>query len=370
MNRREPPSRPPAVRPGEMALSRADLHAAVDAEILARGIEAGRSSADTSPSAHDVDRRASVAAATARAVAACVWQAGQPTDRPADWAGFGHVVPVLAASPGAGASVTAATVADALQIAGRSVLIVDTADPSRSGLSRASAVDGPQVPGPHPAIRIRFSWRAQALLARAETTLPVLAPGMLPPPSFWRPGPRKIDVTVVDIGHDPWRVGAHPLLGAGAWLRGGNPAPIPILAVRPSTPSLAHAEQILARFEAWNRLDAVTLPVQLVVVGARRWPATVTATAGIRVQKLIDSAIFLRPDPELAAHGVTAGVTPSRVRSAVLPMLRRLELLSTDKPSRLRTPGPKDQAREKGGRSHDRPHHRGMADPATGASTA
>ncbi|MFC9250090.1 P-loop NTPase family protein [Amycolatopsis thailandensis] len=350
-------------------MSQPDLQAAVDAEILVRGQAEGQNGPEESQTAHGAGRGSSVAEATARAIAATVWHSGRSQALFVDWTEFGRVVPVLAASPGAGASVTAAIVADALQLAGQSVLMIDTADPNRSGLARASAVDGPQVPGPHPAIRIRFSWRAQALLARTETTLPVLAPGMLPAPRFWRPGPRRIDVTVVDIGHDPWRVGAHPLLGAGAWLRGGKPAPAPILAVRPSAPSLAHAEQVLARFETWTRLGTITPPVQLVVVGARRWPATVTATAGIRVQKLLDGAVFLRPDPELAAHGVTAGVTPSRVRSAVLPMLRRLELLPTDKPSRLRTPGPKDQARDKGGRAHDRPHHRGMAEPATDTTT-
>ncbi len=369
MSRQVPLSRPSATRSDEAALSYSDLQAAVDAEILARGLAAGQSGAGSSRSALGVGLSASVAEATARAVAASVWQDGHPTGGPVDWTDFGRVVPVLAASPGAGSSVTTAVVADALQLAGWSVLMIDTADPSRSGLGRASAVDGPQVPGPHPAIRIRFSWRAQALLARAETTLPVLAPGMFPAPRFWRPGPRKIDVTVVDIGHDPWRVGAHPLAGAGAWLRAGTPVPTPILAVRPSAPSLAHAEQVLARFEAWIRLGATVPTAQLVVVGARRWPATVTATAGIRVQKFLDSAIFLRPDPELAAHGVTAEVTPSRVRAAVLPMLQRLELLSTDKPSRLRMPGLKDQAREKGGRAHDRPHHPGMAEPATDSTT-
>ncbi|WP_410659453.1 hypothetical protein [Amycolatopsis sp. lyj-112] len=286
-----------------------------------------------------------------------------------DWSGFGRVIPVLAASPGAGASVTAAVLADALQLAGRSVLMIDTADPSRSGLARATVADGPQVLGPHPTIRIRFSWRAQALLARADTTLPILAPGMLPPPQFWHPGPRQVDVTVVDIGHDPWRVTAHPLSGAGMWLRLGYPEPIPIIAVRASVPSLAHAEQLLARFEPWARLAAAAPPAQLVVIGARRWPSTVVATAGLRVQKLMDSAIFLRPDPELAVHGVTAQVTPSRVRSAVVPLLRRLELITSDEPSQPRSSGLRGRARGKGGRGDDRAHRHGMADPATGPAS-
>ena len=56
-------------------------------------------------------------------------------DRPVDWSRFGVVIPILAGSAGAGASVLAATLADALGQAGRRVLLVDAADPARSGLA-------------------------------------------------------------------------------------------------------------------------------------------------------------------------------------------------------------------------------------------
>ena len=49
-------------------------------------------------------------------------------------------------------------------------------------LALATKSEGPWGPGPHSAVPIRYGWRAQALLARVETFLPVLTPGMVPPP--------------------------------------------------------------------------------------------------------------------------------------------------------------------------------------------
>ncbi|WP_179957028.1 hypothetical protein [Amycolatopsis anabasis] len=259
----------------------------------------------------------------------------------------------------------ATVVADVLQIAKRSVLMVDTADPTRSGLGQAARSEGPYVPGPHPAVAIRFSWRAQALLARVETTLPVLAPGMVPPPRFWSPHPRHLDATVVDIGHDPWRVAAHPLAGAGAWLRRGTPAPRPVLVVRPSIPSLARAEQVLARLEYWSNLGATVMPVALIVVGAKRWPSTVAGSAGRRVQALLPGAVFVPHDPDVAVCGVTAEVTPSRLRAAVIPLLRHWGVVPVTKPSQSRS-GLFGRARGKGGAADvARAPDRGLSGPAT-----
>jgi hypothetical protein len=301
-----------------------DLDAAVDAGMLAQA----RATVDTAGRAGCNDAGSGVAAATAAAADTTARQ-GMRLDAPtkADWSRFGTVIPVLSASAGAGASVTAAVFADAAQVAGLSVLLVDTADPARSGLARASASDGPQVRGPHPAVRIRFSWRGQALLARAETPLPVLTPGMLPPPPLWDPVHRQIDVTIVDIGHDAWRVTAHPLAGAGAWLRPGLPISRPLLVVGPTIPGVLHAEQVLARLEPWVRLGAVTPPVRLIVVGARKWPSVVTGAAGRRVQELLSAAVFLPHDPAVALNGITADVSSPRLRAHADETLRRWNVL-------------------------------------------
>jgi hypothetical protein len=167
-----------------------------------------------------------------------------------DWSRFGVVIPVLAGSAGAGASVLAAALSDALQLAGRRVLLVDAADPARSGLASAAAAEGLQVRRLHPGMQLRYSWRHHSLLARMESRYPI-TPAMVPPPPAWLPDRGPVQVTVVDIGHDGWRAAADPLLGVGCWLRRGQPASLPIMVVRPTRPSLHQAEQVLARLSGW-----------------------------------------------------------------------------------------------------------------------
>ncbi|WP_410595393.1 hypothetical protein [Amycolatopsis sp. lyj-23] len=245
-----------------------------------------------------------------------------------DWSAFGRVVPILAASPGAGATSTAVVIADALQLAGRSVLLIDAGDPVRSGLGRAARTDGPRRDGPSSAAGIRFSRRAQAILARLEVVESAAEPVVFPPPPYWHPaGGRGIDVTVVDIGHDPWRLATNPALGPGQWLRVGSPSPIPALVVRPTVPGLAHAEQVLARLEPWVRTAAVTPPTQLLVVGARRWPKGVAGTAGRRTSVLLPDAAFFPHERDVADHGITADVTPSALRSPAEQLLRSWHML-------------------------------------------
>ena len=91
-----------------------------------------------------------------RSVRWCRRTAGR---EPVDWVPFGAVVPVLAGSPGAGASVLAAALTDTLQLAGRCVLLVDAADPARSGLAAAASAEGPWTSAVTPLLQIRYSWR-------------------------------------------------------------------------------------------------------------------------------------------------------------------------------------------------------------------
>lgn len=325
-------------------LPAADLAAAVEAGMLA----AASDDADAfTRAAHQQDHGSSAGVGdTARdtagqvgAAAAWIQRQGLPTSStsPVDWAGFGVVIPVLAGSPGAGASVLTAVLADVLQVEQRRVLMVDLADPSRSGLAAAARSDGPWLTQAHPQVHIRFSWRAQALVARLQTALPVIAPGMVPPPRFWLPPGQQPQVTVVDLGHDPWRVTAHPLAGAGMWLRRGTPPPRPVLVVRPSRPSLLHAEQVLTRLDPWVTVAAVSLPAQLVVMGAKRWPAGVAGAAGRRVSALLADAVFVPHDAQVAAAGVTAEITPPRMRQSITPMLRAWGLLTETAGQRKRS---------------------------------
>ena len=327
-----------AARESSSALPVADAVAAVEAGMLADAVDNAISRALNpgeylaSPSddagAGQPGRGITVAAEVGQAAAAVQHHGLPPTvATAADWSEFGQVIPVLSGSPGAGASVLTAVISDVLQLAARCVLVVDTADPARSGLALATKSEGPWGPGPHSAVRIRYAWRAQAVLARVETSLPVLTPGMVPPPRFWRPAVRELHATVVDIGHDAWRVSAHPLIGAGEWLRRGTPPPRPVLVVRPTRPSLVHAEQVLARLEAWGEIGAATAPAQLVVMGAKRWPAGVAGVAGRRLARLVEGAVFVPHDTGLAVGGITAQVTPARAQDAVAPLLRSWGLL-------------------------------------------
>lgn len=281
-----------------------------------------------------------LAAATAgpdsgSAVAARIGQAAATTSRQdlpldalthVDWTAFGMVIPVLAGSPGAGASVLAAALADVLQLAGRRTILVDAADPARSGLAMAARNAGPWVRGPHPAVCIRYSWRGQAVLAQLETWLPVIAPGMVPPPRFWHLGV-NLDATVVDLGHDSWRLAAHPLAGAGGWLRSGTPMPKPVLVVRASRPALHHAEQVLSRLEPWVGTGVASTPVRLVVMGAKRWPRGVAGSAGRRVAGLLSDAVFVPYVSSTAVGGVGPDISPEPLRRAVTPLLRAWGLL-------------------------------------------
>ncbi|WNV83165.1 hypothetical protein [Umezawaea sp. Da 62-37] len=317
-----------ALRPWPL-LPPADVDAAVEAGMLVAASVAHTDQPVGSGQPIPTDKTAYVMTVAVANAAAALQRQGLPPDatNPVDWNSFGTVIPVLAGSPGAGASTLAALLADVLQLGQQRVLLIDPADPPRSGLGAAARVRGPWLTRPHPQVHIRYSWRAQALLAQLETSLPVIAPGGVPPPRLWRPPGMVPQITVVDLGHDPWRVTAHPMTGAGAWLRRGIPQPRPMLVVRPSRPSLLHAEQVLARLDHWISNAVAAAPVQLVVMGAKRWPAGVAGAAGLRVQTLMPDAVFVPYDSDLAAAGITSAVTPPRLRQALTPMLRRCGLL-------------------------------------------
>jgi hypothetical protein len=302
---------------------------AVDAATLAR-------------TEHDSAHRAADVAAKTGGAAAAVHRWRWPLEKLSQvrWDPMGTVIPVLTASPGAGASVVAAALADALHDSRRSVMLIDAADPVRSGLSRAVRTEGAWVRGPHPLVRIRLSRRRGVLVGRVDTELPVMSPGMVPSPPWWRLLGVRHDATVVDIAHDAWRVAANPLVGAGAWMRHGMPSPRPILVCQPSAPSLLSAEAVLARLDSWAAVGALAPVERLVVVGARRWPRDVPGVAGRRLSTLVDDAVFVPHDPTIAAHGITAAITPARIRNALRPVLTGLRLPPPAGPMRAVPPVP------------------------------
>ncbi|MEV5542806.1 hypothetical protein AB0L13_38890 [Saccharopolyspora shandongensis] len=310
-------------------LPEADVDAAVDAGALSALRDGGEA--------------AEAFAIASAGVAARLQRQGPPPDAPLhlDWqeAGLGVVIPVLPASPGAGATVAATVIADALQLVGWRVLQVDTADPARSGLSVAAASDGPLMAGPDQAVRIRLSWRGRGLLAQLRTDLPVLSPGMVPPPPHWAPVPMwgSAQITVADLSYDAWRLAANLFTGPGMWLRDGRPTPRPVLVVRPTRPSLRAAEQVLARLETWIAAGIAVPPIALLVTGAKRWPEGVAGAAGRRVHALMDRVVFLPQHSTVETAGITSQITPEPLRNAVTPLLRQWGLApeSTGRKTRI-----------------------------------
>lgn len=254
-----------------------------------------------------------------------------PPDAP-DWSPFGLLMPVLAGSSGAGASVLAAALTDALAERGNCSLLIDPAEPSSSGLAIAAPFDGSTTstsgePGP----RARWSWRGQAVLAQFDYVAgsdgaflpPELAPG------GWLPPYSPLHATVVDLGSQWCRPapGRHPLAGAATWLRtppGDSTArPYPLLVVRPTRPSLLAAEGTLARYERWLQNGEMAGPAQLVVTACRKpdWPPGVVGAAGNRLAQLLDDAVFLPHDPDVERGGVTEAPTPPKLRRALARFL-------------------------------------------------
>ncbi len=293
------------------------------------------------------DTAAEIGANTAACLAACADTAPDPVSTtPADWTKFGTVVPVLGGGPGAGASVLAVVLADALAAQGLRVLLIDAADPLRSGLTLAAGTDGPTVDGPHPGVRIRRAHRGPIRMAHLEYLgLPVRSAGMVPAPAFWAPtvaeeAGERVDVTVVDVGWDFWTVAALPLAGPGGWLRHGRPTPQPVLAVRVTAPGVRAAETLLGRLTPWQA-HGVAPVVAAVLTGCRKPATAALAVAGHHLEPLLPDAVCLPTDAAVAERGITDTETPARLQHALTPLLSTLGLLSTPRAQTPRAQTPR-----------------------------
>ena len=97
-----------------------------------------------------------------------------------------------------------------------------------------------------------------------------------------------------------------------------------MVVVRPSRPSLRHAEQVLTRLHYAVRARVAMPPLLLVVVGARRWPADVVGAAGPRLQPLLAEAVFVPHDAGTATAGVTDVLLAQPLLEALLPLAVKL----------------------------------------------
>jgi hypothetical protein len=333
-------SPPPVSSPSRAAGPAVDLAATWDAgSAIGAGVTTAGREAPTGQGV-SLAKAASAAVAALResslrlaaAVEYCAAQMPSLEGSAVDWSAFGRVIPVLGTGQ-SGASVTAVAIAEAAAAAGWRVLLVDQADPACSGLSRAAAV-GAAGREMAPGLRVRHTTAdshrgGQVRLASLDVDMPVAAAGAVPGPHAWLSpeardgGGWRPQVTVVDIGWDATRVAACPWIGAGQWLRAGAPMPAPVLAVRPTLPGLEHGELVAARLSAWVGSGDIAPLTQLVVSGARRWPKSIVGASGPHLAGLVDEAVFLLGDDDLALSGVTEAPLPERLRKPAAALLQR-----------------------------------------------
>jgi hypothetical protein len=201
----------------------------------------------------------------------------------------GVVVRVVAGHAGAGASTVALAVAEGLA-EGRRVMLVDYAEPARSGLAAASAIElGTDDDG----------WRRGR---RGQISLFRLARS--PAEEGFPPLPETIDAAhlVVDAG---WSLTCRLLGSPGPLVRGARV----VVVTRVTVPGVRQTEQVLAAVDG----EAV-----VAAVGPARWPRVVQASCGPRLRALRSRGRVVRVpvDQGLQVFGLSGDRLPKPVVAA------------------------------------------------------
>ena len=239
--------------------------------------------------------------------------------------GSGVVIPVLGASGGAGASVAAAALFDVCDAAGRATVLIDGADPTRSGLALAGRPSGATRRVGDGVLVGRAERGRRGHLERLAAGGRVFQAGMVPTAQEWFPEGTGAEVTIIDVGWDPWACLAGPAAGPGSWWACSTELPeelrpCPVLVCSPTRPSVARAQALMTRLLPWSRTQRVAEVLALVVTGAARWPAGVAGVAGREVAEL--PAFFLPHHRALARHGITPDPLPARVQAGAARLAR------------------------------------------------
>jgi hypothetical protein len=225
--------------------------------------------------------------------AAVAGTACRPDATPLPWAGAdvgGPVVLAVAGHAGAGASTVALAVAEGLA-EDRRVQLVDYAEPVRSGLAAASAVElGTDGAGWRRGRRGRLD---VFRLARCS------ADGEFPPP----PGTDDAEgLVVVDAG---WSLTTALLDSPGSLVRGA----MVVVVTRVTVSAVRQTEHVLA---------AVDGEVAVAAVGPARWPRVVEASCGPQLRELRSRGRVVRVpvDRRLETAGLTGDRLPKPVAAA------------------------------------------------------
>ena len=241
---------------------------------------------------------------------------------------LGTVIPIVGAHPHVGASGVALAVADAAAVLGLRVLLVDCADPARTGLAGVCGVEGASVTVCGAARGIRVSHRAlergAVQVRRMVPTTAVLDAPQVPTPPLWAAAaPTGVDVTVVDLGWDPW-----PLLtgltqlGPGWWLAGDQQQVCPVLVLQPTVASVIKAEGVLARYGNGVRGGLLAGVRAVAAVGGQQWDPRVLSVTGQATRTAAERAVFFPWSPPHQLSGWSTDPLPEPTLRAATALLR------------------------------------------------
>jgi hypothetical protein len=230
--------------------------------------------------------------------AAVTGTACRPDASSIPWAAFavgGRLVPVVAGHAGAGASTVALAVAEGLAES-RRVQLVDYAEPVRSGLVAASAIE----------LGADGAWR-RGRRGRLDVVRLVRQPADGGVPPLPETGDAE-GLVVVDAG---WSLTCALLDAPGPLVRGAM-----VVVTRVTVPAVRQTERVLA---------AVDGEVAVAAVGPARWPQVVEASCGPRLRELRSRGRVVRVPVDCRLE--TAGLTGDRLPKPVAAAGRSLAAL-------------------------------------------
>lgn len=269
-----------------------------------------------------------------------------PTPRyfdPAEF-GLGVLVPVVGGHSGAGASGVALALADAGAAVGLNTLLIDGADPARSGLtdvwtarlrSDPPCRDGAVIATTRRAkvIGRRLAGAGRPFAARTFPALPEWAEA-----SFVREyGP--FDLTVVDVGWNAWRGFNELRFGPLAWVGATAAWSMPLLVGQPTAPSLRLTAGVHARWSAALAAREVENDPHLVLANACSVPVSVSARTPASIAALLPDATLMPRDNNALFAGWSFDPLPSASVAAASQLLTQApESIATRVPVPRRAP--------------------------------
>ncbi len=267
------------------------------------------------------------APATTSATPLARWPA-KPVPRffdPVDF-GLGQLVPVVGGHPGAGASGVALALADAAAAAGLRTLLIDGADPARSGLANIWTSQLRSDPPCRDGATIGTVSRA-GIVGRQLRGVGRPVPARIYP---WLPewasaqflrdhGP--FEVTVVDVGWNAWTGFNEVRFGPLAWVGAKASSTSPVLVAAPTSPSLRLTAGVHARWSAALASREVDAAPQLALADASAVPPIVRLSSPPSLADLLGRAVCFPHVAAAARGGWTENRTPGGALAAANQLL-------------------------------------------------